>query len=114
MRDVRSARELDDWYRSEWPRLVSTFSLAAGDRELGREIAAEASARVLDRRTDTVTAVPGWSTNYAFSRVAWTPDCDWVLFETTDHHIGAYRPADGQHRDFPGACCGVALITLQH
>ena len=58
-----SARDFDEWYRDEWPRLVATFTLAAGDRELGHEIAAEALARALERwdRVGRMASPGGWT-----------------------------------------------------
>jgi RNA polymerase sigma factor (sigma-70 family) len=62
MRREASA-EFDAWYRREWPRLVATFSMAAGDRELGREVAAEALARALERwdRVGRMASPGGWT-----------------------------------------------------
>ena len=56
-------RGFDDWYRCEWPRLVATFTLASGDRELGREIAAESLARALERwdRVSRMDSPGGWA-----------------------------------------------------
>ncbi|HEY1737297.1 MAG TPA: sigma-70 family RNA polymerase sigma factor [Acidimicrobiia bacterium] len=53
----------DEWYRREWPRLVATFTLASGDRELGREIAAESLARALERwdRVGRMASPGGWT-----------------------------------------------------
>ena len=28
--------DFDDWYRTEWPRLVASLAMACGDRELAR------------------------------------------------------------------------------
>jgi RNA polymerase sigma factor (sigma-70 family) len=58
-----SALAFDEWYRREWPRLVATFTLASGDRELGREIAAEALARALERwdRVSRMASPGGWT-----------------------------------------------------
>ena len=39
----------EDWYRSAYPRLVVSVSLAMGDVELAREAASEACARALQR-----------------------------------------------------------------
>lgn len=47
--EERSLRDFDAWYRAEWPRLVAAVGLASRDRELAREIAAEAFARALER-----------------------------------------------------------------
>lgn len=56
-------RGFDEWYRCEWPRLVATFTLASGDRELGREIAAESLARALERwdRVSRMDSPGGWA-----------------------------------------------------
>jgi RNA polymerase sigma-70 factor, ECF subfamily len=53
----------DDWYRREWPRLVATFTLASGDHELGREIAAESLTRALERweRVSRMESPGGWT-----------------------------------------------------
>lgn len=56
-------RDFDDWYQVEWPRLVATFTLACGERELGREIAAEALTRALERwdRVSEMASPGGWT-----------------------------------------------------
>ena len=61
--EPRPERGFDDWYRGEWPRLVATFTLASGDRELGREIAAESLARALERwdRVSRMTSPGAWT-----------------------------------------------------
>ncbi len=61
--EPESAREFDEWYRREWPRLVATFTLASGARALGREIAAEALARALERwdRVGRMASPGGWA-----------------------------------------------------
>ena len=58
-----SPGSFDDWYRCEWPRLVATFTLASGDRELGHEIAAESLARALERwdRVSRMASPGGWA-----------------------------------------------------
>jgi len=57
------ARDFDAWYRGEWPRLVATFTLVSGDRELARDIAAEALARALERweRVGRMASPGGWT-----------------------------------------------------
>lgn len=49
MESVRDLVEFEDWYRAEYPRLVTTLTLATGDREQAEEAAAEAFARCLER-----------------------------------------------------------------
>jgi RNA polymerase sigma factor (sigma-70 family) len=58
-----SPQGFDDWYRCEWPRLVATFTLASGDWEVGREIAAETCARALERweRVSRMVSPGGWA-----------------------------------------------------
>jgi RNA polymerase sigma-70 factor (ECF subfamily) len=61
--EERSAGDFDAWYRSEWPRLVASVVLACGDRELGRDIAAEAFARALERwaSVSVMSSPEGWT-----------------------------------------------------
>jgi sugar lactone lactonase YvrE len=70
------------------------------------------TAYVIDLDDNQTRPVPQSTSDNAFSRVAWSPDGQWVFYETTDHHIGAYRPDDRQATTYPGACCGVALFTI--
>jgi RNA polymerase sigma factor (sigma-70 family) len=53
----------DEWYRDEWPRLLATFSMASGDRDIGYELAAEAAARAFERwdRVGRMDAPSGWA-----------------------------------------------------
>jgi DNA-directed RNA polymerase specialized sigma24 family protein len=55
--------DFDDWYRTEWPRLVASLAMACGDRELARELAAEAFSRALARwpRVSRMTSPGGWT-----------------------------------------------------
>jgi RNA polymerase sigma factor (sigma-70 family) len=64
--DVRGGEpglEFEAWYRAEWPRLVATFSMVAGDRDVGYETAAEATARAFERwaRVSRMDAPSGWT-----------------------------------------------------
>jgi RNA polymerase sigma factor (sigma-70 family) len=63
VRDEMGSRDFDEWYQLEWPRLVATFTLASGERELGREIAAEALTRALERwdRVGGMASPGGWT-----------------------------------------------------
>jgi RNA polymerase sigma-70 factor (ECF subfamily) len=63
MRGRGTPRDFDDWYRGEWPRLVAGLTLAAGDADLGRELAAEALARALERwsRVGAMDSPGGWT-----------------------------------------------------
>lgn len=45
------------WYRSSAPRLVAALAVVAGDADVGREVAAEACTRALER-WDRVSAMP--------------------------------------------------------
>jgi hypothetical protein len=66
----------------------------------------------LDLATGTTTLVPH-SEAPAYSRIAWSPDGQWVLFETNAHTLGAYRPAKGTFRTLPQQCCEVVgLLTV--
>ena len=53
----------DEWYQAEWPRLVAALALASGDRDLAREVAAEAFARALARwpRVRAMDSPGGWT-----------------------------------------------------
>jgi hypothetical protein len=62
-----------------------------------------------DTQTGGLVQVPH-SSNDAYARTGWSPDGGWLFFETTDHRIGAYRPADGKFRTFPGQCCRGTLV----
>jgi RNA polymerase sigma-70 factor (ECF subfamily) len=55
--------DFEEWYRDEWPRLVAALALASGDRELARELAAEAFARALARwpRVGAMDSPGGWT-----------------------------------------------------
>jgi RNA polymerase sigma-70 factor (ECF subfamily) len=61
--EERSLRDFDAWYRAEWPRLVAAVGLASRDRELAREIAAEAFARALERwaSVSVMVSPEGWT-----------------------------------------------------
>ncbi len=63
VRRREQAQEFDSWYRVEWPRLVATFSVAAGDRDVGYEVAAEAATRAFERwdRVSKMDAPGGWT-----------------------------------------------------
>jgi RNA polymerase sigma factor (sigma-70 family) len=63
VRDDDPSRDFGEWYELEWPRLVATFTIACGERELGREIAAEALTRALERwdRVGEMASPGGWT-----------------------------------------------------
>jgi RNA polymerase sigma factor (sigma-70 family) len=69
MRGRGAAIEFDAWYGQEWPRLVATLTLAAGDRELGRELAAESFTRALERwtRVGAMESPAGWTYRVGFN-----------------------------------------------
>jgi hypothetical protein len=67
---------------------------------------------VIDLQSDLVVSVANSTSDYAFSRVAWSPDGHWVFFETPTHTIGGYEASDNTTASFPGACCGVSLVSL--
>jgi RNA polymerase sigma-70 factor (ECF subfamily) len=46
---VRIDADFERWYRSEYPRLVSSLAMVTGDRDLAHEAASEAFVRALER-----------------------------------------------------------------
>jgi hypothetical protein len=85
---------------------------AGSDVPAGENHPPTSTLYVIDLQDNHVTEVARSTTDYAFSRVAWSPDGNWVFSETNDHAIGAYRPGTGENTSYPGSCCGVALITV--
>jgi len=59
----------EDWYEREIPRLVAVISLAAHDRDLGAELAAEACARAWERweRVGGMKNPSGWTYTVAMN-----------------------------------------------
>jgi hypothetical protein len=66
---------------------------------------------VLDLATGATTLVPH-SEALAYSRLAWTPDGQWVLYENDAHTIGSYRVADATSQTLLAPCCGVGLLAI--
>jgi hypothetical protein len=85
---------------------------AGGTVTSGANHPSDSQVYVINLDSGDVTQVPGSKTDSAFSRLAWSPDARWVLYETTSHATGAYRPSDGTSTSFPMKCCGVALAAL--
>ncbi|MGI9605184.1 MAG: sigma-70 family RNA polymerase sigma factor [Acidimicrobiales bacterium] len=54
--------DFEEWYRSEYPRLVNTIALATGDRSVAVDAASEACVRALARwdRVSRMTQPGGW------------------------------------------------------
>jgi hypothetical protein len=85
---------------------------AGGAIAAGANHPSDSRVYVIDLDNDGVKQVTDSKTNYAFSRVGWSPDGGWVFYETTSHSVGGYRPSDGTSTSFHASCCGVALAAL--
>jgi hypothetical protein len=68
-------------------------------------------AYVLDRASGKTTLVPH-SNAPAYSRLAWTPDGQWVLADKQDRSIGAYRPSNAAYRTLPVQNDAIALLSI--
>ena len=60
---LRGVEGFEAWYRLAAPRLVAALTVAAGDADVGREAAAEACTRALERweRVGTMACPEAWA-----------------------------------------------------
>jgi hypothetical protein len=85
---------------------------AGGAVANGANHPSDSQVYVINLATGHVMQVPDSKSDYAFSRLAWSRNGQWVFFETAAHSTGAYRPSNATSRSFPANCCGVALASL--
>lgn len=69
--DAPAPLDFEAWYRAEHPRLVTAMAFATGDPELGRDVAAEACARTLERwnRVAAMDSPSAWTYRVAYNLV---------------------------------------------
>ncbi len=67
--DIVPTSDFSSWYRAEHPRLVATMSAVCRDASVGRDVADEACARVLERweRVGHMESPGGWAYRVALN-----------------------------------------------
>lgn len=63
MVDTAAHGSFEGWYRMEHPRVLALLTVAAGDADLGRDIASEAFVRALERweRVEAMDSPAAWT-----------------------------------------------------